>query len=286
MVEEIYLVTAVLGGLVIVELVIIINSLRYTRQLLQVKDMHEAELRKAHEKLKSVDRLKTEFMNMAAHELKTPLTPMVGYLQLIDKKKLSSEDSESLDIAIRNTKRLQHLVNDILDIAKLESKVMKFSMEELQLTRLVDDAAASVRPFAKEKKLTLRKLLPEKLPPIRGDPVRITQVLTNLLNNAIKFTDKGSVTIRAAKKGDSVLVQVSDTGVGIRREDLPKLFTKFFQADTLGRRRYGGTGLGLAICKEIIKAHGGNIWVKSRLGRGSTFSFTLPIEKKEATLSQ
>jgi signal transduction histidine kinase len=286
MIEEIYLVTAVLGGLVIVELVIIINSLRYTRQLLQVKDMHEAELRKAHEKLKSVDRLKTEFMNMAAHELKTPLVPMVGYLQLIDKKKLSREDSESRDIAIRNTKRLQHLVNDILDIAKLESKVMKFSMEELQLTRLVDDAAASVRPFAKEKKLTLRKLLPEKLPPIRGDPVRITQVLTNLLNNAIKFTDKGSVTIRAAKKGDSVLVQVSDTGVGIRREDLPKLFTKFFQADTLGRRRYGGTGLGLAICKEIIKAHGGNIWVKSRLGRGSTFSFTLPIEKKEATLSQ
>jgi signal transduction histidine kinase len=277
MIEEIYLITMVLGGLVIIELAIIINSLRYTRQLLRIKDMHEAEIRRAHEKLKSLDKLKTDFMNMAAHELKTPLVPMVGYLQLIDKGKLDEDDRESLEIAIRNTKRLQLLVNDILDIAKLESKVMKFTMEDLQLTKLIKDATASVKPFAKEKKLTLRMSLPEKLPLVRGDAVRVTQVLTNLLNNAIKFTERGGVSIEATKSGDSVLVRVRDTGIGIKRKDIPKLFTKFYQADTSGRRRYGGTGLGLAICKQIVKAHGGEIWVKSRFGHGSTFTFTLPI---------
>jgi signal transduction histidine kinase len=277
MIEEIYLITMVLGGLVIVELAIIINSLRYTRQLLRIKDMHEAEIRRAHEKLKSLDKLKTDFMNMAAHELKTPLVPMVGYLQLIDKDKLGKDDRESLEIAVRNTKRLQLLVNDILDIAKLESKVMKFTMEDLQLTKLIKDATASVKPFAKEKKLTLRMSLPEKLPLVRGDAVRVTQVLTNLLNNAIKFTERGGVSIEATKSGDSVLVRVRDTGIGIKRKDIPKLFTKFYQADTSGRRRYGGTGLGLAICKQIVKAHGGEIWVKSRFGHGSTFTFTLPI---------
>ncbi len=265
-----------LVSLVIVELAIIINSLRYTRQLLRIKDMHEAEIRRAHEKLKSVDKLKTEFMNMAAHELKTPMVPMVGYLQLIDKKKLDSEDRESLEIAIRNTKRLQRLVGDILDIAKLESKVMKFNMEEVRLESLANDAVSSAEPFAKEKKIYLKKVVPKNLPTIKGDAVRITQVLTNLLNNAIKFTDKGGITLKASKTGNSVLVQVVDTGIGIGRKDVGKLFTKFYQADSSGKRKYGGTGLGLAICKEIVKAHGGKIWVTSQLGKGSIFQFTLP----------
>ncbi|MEW6222439.1 MAG: HAMP domain-containing sensor histidine kinase [Candidatus Hadarchaeota archaeon] len=276
--DIIYIVLVVLSMLVLFELAVIINSLRYTRQLLRIKDKHEAEIRKAHEKLKSVDKLKTEFMNIAAHELKTPLVPMVGYLHLIDKKKLDSEDRENLDIAIRNTQRLQRLVADILDIAKLESKVMKFNMEDIQLTTPIKDAVSSAAPFAKEKKIYLRADVPEKLPTVHGDTMRIAQVLTNLLNNAIKFTDKGGVTLSARKSGSNVVVEVADTGIGIGRKDISKLFTKFYQADTSGKRKYGGTGLGLAICKEIVRAHKGDIWVKSKIGKGSTFAFKLPVK--------
>jgi len=277
--DLIFIVLAVLSLLVLFELVVIINSLRYTRQLLRIKDKHEAELRRAHEKLKSVDKLKTEFMNIAAHELKTPLVPMVGYLHLIDKSKLDSEDRENLEIAIRNTQRLQRLVGDILDIAKLESKVMKFNMEDVQLGRAIKDAISSAAPFAKEKKIYLKSEAPEKLPIIKGDFMRLSQVLTNLLNNAIKFTDKGGITVRARKSGGDVVVEVSDTGIGMAKQEIPKLFAKFYQADSSAKRKYGGTGLGLAICKEIVKAHRGNIWVESELGKGSTFAFKVPVKR-------
>jgi signal transduction histidine kinase len=279
MIDLIFIVLAVLSILVLFELVVIINSLRYTRQLLRIKDKHEAELRRAHEKLKSVDKLKTEFMNIAAHELKTPLVPMVGYLHLIDKKKLDAEDKENLEIAIRNTQRLQRLVGDILDIAKLESKVMKFNMEDVQLGRAIKDAISSAAPFAKDKKIYLKSEAPAKLPIIKGDFMRLSQVLTNLLNNAIKFTDKGGITVRARRSGGDVVVEVSDTGIGMAKQEIPKLFAKFYQADSSAKRKYGGTGLGLAICKEIIKAHRGNIWVESELGKGSTFAFKVPVKR-------
>ncbi|MEM3519602.1 MAG: HAMP domain-containing sensor histidine kinase [Candidatus Hadarchaeales archaeon] len=275
------IVIAILGMLVFIELVMIVNSLRYTRQLLRIKDKHEAELRRAHEKLKSVDRLKTEFLNMAAHELKTPLVPMVGYLQLIDKNKLDPEDRENLEIAIRNTKRLQLLVGDILDIAKLESKVMKFNMQDIQLTNIIRDTVANAMAFAKEKKIYIKTNVPKELPIVYGDPNRIAQVLTNLLNNAIKFTDRGGVTVNARRDGNFVRVEVVDTGIGMAKKDIPKLFKKFSQLDSSGSRKYGGTGLGLAISKEIIKAHKGKIWASSPgPGKGSTFTFILPIKPK------
>lgn len=276
--EIVYIITAALGALVMLELFIILNSLRYTRQLLRIKDRHEAELRRAHEKLKSVDRLKTEFMNMAAHELKTPLVPMVGYLQLIDKHKLNREDRENLEIAIRNTKRLQQLVQDILDIAKLESRVMKFNWEDVDLTRVVKDCVSSISPLTQQKKLYLNMVMPKQLPPVRGDFMRLSQVLTNLLNNAVKFTDKGGITVRARKSGDQVVVEVIDTGIGISKSDQRKLFRKFFQTQA-GKRKPGGTGLGLAISKQIIKLHKGKIWVRSTPGKGSTFAFSLPIKR-------
>lgn len=280
-IDLVIIAVAALGMLVIVELIMIINSLRYTRLLLRIKDRHEAEIRRAHEKLKSLDKLKTEFLNMVAHELKTPLVPMVGYLQLIDKNKLDPEDRENLEIAIRNTKRLQLLVSDILDIAKLESKVMKFNMENIQLTNIIQDTVANAMAFAKEKKLYIRTYVPKELPIVYGDPNRIAQVLTNLLNNAIKFTDKGGVTINARREGNFVMVEVVDTGIGIAKKDISKLFKKFSQLDSSGSRKYGGTGLGLAISKEIIKAHKGKIWASSPgHGKGSTFAFILPIKQK------
>lgn len=238
----------------------------------------DEQLRKAHEELKSLDKMKTDFMNMAAHELRTPLVPMVGYIHLIDRKKLSEEDCESLDIILRNTERLRRLVTDVLDISKLESKVMKFKMEDVQMVDLIKNSAADAKPFAKQKGISLEAKDIPKLPLVHGDPMRLTQVLGNLINNAIKFTDKGGVTIEARTENGKVVVEVTDTGIGMPDDDLPKLFTKFFQAKTPEGRRYGGTGLGLAICKEIIKAHKGEVWARSKLGKGSTFGFDLPAK--------
>ncbi len=285
--DLVYYFVVALAALLFATTALMVLSIRRTRELLtQVKRGEEAlmrahqRLKSAHEELKSVDKLKTDFMNIAAHELKTPLVPMVGYLHLINRKKLGPEDRESLDIALRNTKRLQRLVDDILDIAKLESKVMKFRVEDVQLADLVRDSVAGARPFAGEKGITLKAVAPRRLQLVHGDPGRLAQVLTNLINNAIKFTDRGNVVVEARARRGDVAVEVRDTGIGIAKEDIPKLFTKFFQAETSARRKYGGTGLGLAICKEIVQAHGGKIWADSEPGKGSTFSFSLPIKGK------
>ena len=277
--DPIYYLVIVLATLVFVLLALVILSVRRTRELLRLMDEAQERMRRAHEQLKSVDKLKTDFMNIAAHELKTPLVPMVGYLHLIDRKKLKPEDRESLDIALRNTKRLQRLVEDILDIAKLESKVMKFKMEEVQLANLARDSVASAEPFAREKGIAGRAKIPRRLLLVRGDSGRLTQVLTNLINNAIKFTERGGVTVEVRAEEGNVVTRVRDTGIGIAKKEMPKLFTKFFQAETSARRKYGGTGLGLAICKEIVQAHKGKIWVESEPGKGSTFSFSLPIKR-------
>lgn len=282
--DPIYFIVVLLAALVFVSGLAIVYSFRQISKLLrlvrerstELKEIHE-QLKKAHEELKSLDKMKTDFMNIAAHELKTPLVPMVGYLSLINKENLSTEDKEGLEIALKNTKRLQRLVSDILDIAKLESKVMKFNMEDIQLLEVAKDAVASVEPFAKEKKIALDAKLPQELPLIRGDSGRLNQVMTNLINNAIKFTDQGGVTVEVRLENGKVVASVRDTGIGMRENEIPKLFTKFYQTDTSAKRKYGGTGLGLAICKEIVHAHSGEIWVESKLGQGSTFSFSLPV---------
>jgi signal transduction histidine kinase len=244
---------------------------------IQLKETDE-QLRKAHEELKSLDKLKTDFMNMAAHELRAPLTPIIGYLHLIDKSGLNRDDQDNLNTILQNAKRLERLVGDILDIAKLESKVMKFNMEEVQIADLIKNSVVNAKSLADEKGISLEAKNISKLPVIHADPMRLAQVLDNLINNAVKFTDEGGITIAAWSENSKVIVEITDTGVGIPEDDLPKLFTKFFQAKTPGGRRPGGTGLGLAICKEIIKALNGEIWVKSKVGEGSTFGFSLPIK--------
>ena len=282
--DPIYFIVVLLAALVFVSGFVIVHSFRQISKLLrlvrerstELKETHE-QLKKAHEELKSLDKMKTDFMNIAAHELKTPLVPMVGYLSLINKENLSPEDREGLEIALRNMKRLQRLVSDILDIAKLESKVMKFNMEDIQLLEVAKDAVASAEPFAKERKIALEAKLPPELPLIRGDSGRLNQVMTNLLNNAIKFTDQGGVTVEVRLENGKVVASVRDTGIGMGENEIPKLFAKFYQTDASAKRKYGGTGLGLAICKEIVHAHSGEIWVESKLGHGSTFSFSLPL---------
>jgi signal transduction histidine kinase len=240
----------------------------------------QKEIEKANRELKKFDRLKSEFMNMGAHELKTPLIPIVGYLDMMkDSRNLKPDQKDQIDICLRNARRLQMMVNDILDTSKLEAGSMKFDMKPMNPTVLIKNTVKDMAKDAAAKGLKLADEIPEKLPNIMGDEYRLTQVMANLVNNAIKYTDKGTITVYAQRKGNSIEVYVQDTGIGIAKNDMPKIFTKFFQVDTSEKRKHGGTGLGLAICKGIIKHHGGNIWVESNLGKGSRFIFTLPIKK-------
>ncbi len=175
---------------------------------------------------------------------------------------------------------MEKLVSDILDISKLEAGEMKFEMEETSLRNIVQAAKEDLILLAKNKglKLTFNMLL--KPPIIYADQKRLMQVLENLIRNAIKFTDKGSIIINVQLSDDkrSVTVSVKDTGHGIKEKDIPELFSKFFQAEQAATRKSKGTGLGLAISKQIIKAHQGRIWAESVIGKGSTFYFTLPVK--------
>jgi len=229
------------------------------------------------DELKKSERLKTEFMNIAAHELKSPVTPIKGYLDLIISDKDASEKIKNwARISLRNSERLLKLVNDILDVSRLDSDTMRFDMEKLSPVEVLDEIVEDIKPAVDYKKLSFITNIPRDLPSIIGDRYRLSQVLKNLLVNAVKFTDNGSITIGAEKKDGHILISVEDTGVGISEDELRKIFTKFYQAYTGDDRRNEGVGLGLFICKEIIGKHNGDIWAESRLGKGSKFMIKLP----------
>ena len=259
------------------------------------------ELERANERLKELDRTKSAFLSSVSHELRTPLTSVLGFAKLIHKdfvksfiplvqedrklKKKAERISEDLSIIIKEGERLTRLINDVLDLAKIESGRIEWKDETFNLKELLRDAVNSVSgQFAQKPEVELRLELPQNLPDIHADRDRIQQVFINLLNNAAKFTEKGYVKVWAETKEDKVLVAVEDTGCGIPKEDLNKVFDKFHQVihgDTL-RDKPKGTGLGLAICKQIVEHYGGKIWVESELGKGSTFFVELPVEKKKA----
>ncbi len=238
----------------------------------------EEELRKAYAELMKVDEMKDDFMNIAAHELKTPLVTVIGYLDILQSGrmgKLSEEQKNSINIAYRNTRRLQLLINDIIDITKLESGTMRFNVKKFGPAKAILNVASDFRERAKEKRLHLKVDLPHKLKTITADERRVAQVLANLIDNAIKFTDKGAITISAKPGKNHLDISVTDTGKGINPSDMDKLFEKFFIGEQV-LQKIGGTGLGLAICKGIALAHGGDILVGSKRGKGSTFTFRLP----------
>jgi len=220
---------------------------------------------------------KGEFMNIAAHELRSPLQPIIGYAdRMLQTHELNEWQTERTNIILKNAKNLLQLVQDILDINKMETGVMKFSWEELNLLSLIKDIHESFKPSVEAENLKFILAIPETLGKVRGDPQRLTQVFSNLVDNAVKFTDAGSITITAQEDKETVIVGVVDTGIGIGQKDIPKLFTKFFQTDSSLKRKQKGTGLGLAICKEIIKFHKGKISVESTPDKGSVFKVVLP----------
>jgi len=223
-------------------------------------------------------KMKEEFLTVVSHELKSPLTSIISFAQLLSDErlgKLSEKQKEALEIITQSSQRLRDLVDSLLAVSRLESGMVKFKMRKLQLRDLVLEVVKKLEPLAALKKISISQNV-AKLPPVKADREELAKVLTNLLDNAIKYTAPGGrVTIESERKRGFVIVKVTDTGVGIAPEDMPKLFTKFFQAD----KSRPGSGLGLYICKMIVEAHGGKIWAKSRLGKGSTFFFTLPLKR-------
>ena len=233
---------------------------------------------------------KSQFLANMSHELRTPLNAILGYTELIADG-VYGEPSEKMLTVLRrlesNGKHLLGLINDVLDLSKIEAGQLVLELSDYSLEDITQTVRSTLEPLASDKKLAFKVEMATKLPAGHGDGRRLTQVLINLVGNAIKFTDAGEVVIAAGANGGSFLLSVRDTGPGISAADQAKLFQEFQQADNAITRKKGGTGLGLAISKRIIEMHGGKIWVESQPGQGSTFAFTLPIRvERQVSLEQ
>jgi GAF domain-containing protein len=223
---------------------------------------------------------KSQFLANMSHELRTPLNAILGYTELIIDGIYGEAPEKMRTVMERvqsNGKHLLGLINDVLDLSKIEAGQLVLSIQDYSIKDVVHGVYSAVEPLANSKKLAFKIEVPANLPPARGDDRRLTQVLLNLVGNAIKFTDAGEVAIKAAASNGAYTITVRDTGPGIAEADQAKIFDEFQQADSTQTKAKGGTGLGLSIAKRIIEMHGGKLWVESSLGAGSTFSFTVPL---------
>jgi signal transduction histidine kinase len=230
--------------------------------------------------LEEASQHKSQFLANMSHELRTPLNAILGYAELMADGAYGEPSEKMLGILKRleaNGKHLLGLINDVLDLSKIEAGQLILELSEYCVQDIAQTVRSTLEPLAADKKLAFKLELASDLPPGHGDGRRLTQVLINLVGNAIKFTDVGEVAIKAEANNGAFHVSVRDTGPGISAADQAKLFQEFQQADNAITRKKGGTGLGLAISKRIIEMHGGKIWVESQPGQGSTFTFTLPI---------
>lgn len=241
------------------------------------------DLTEVKKKLELALAIKSDFTSMVSHELRTPLTAIKEGIAIVldgTTGTLSPEQTEFLNLAKRNVERLTRLINSVLDFQKLDSGKMSFVFQEHDINEVAREVYASMEPMAKAKGIGLFLKLGEHIPRIEFDRDKIIQVITNLLSNALKFTEKGQVTVATICKNNIVEVSVSDTGPGIKAEDITKLFQQFVQLHNSGERSKGSSGLGLAISKKIIESHRGKIWVESVSGSGSVFYFVLPIQER------
>ena len=241
------------------------------------------ELRDNNFQLERANRLKSEFLANVSHELRTPMNAIIGYSKLmldgLDGE-LNAQQESDLQRVTTAADNLLGLINGLLDLSKIEAGRMEINVEELDVRPVIEEVVALVRPQSDAKELEVVANIPIELPTILADRARFRQVLVNLMSNAVKFTDKGAVTISASAGEGWVTLAVSDTGIGISQEAQAYIFDEFRQADASTTRRYGGTGLGLAISKRLVALHGGRIWVESGASGGSVFSFTMPVYVK------
>ena len=240
---------------------------------------------KSHQ-LEMASQHKSQFLANMSHELRTPLNAVLGYTELILDDVYGEMPEKArvvLDRIQRNGKHLLGLINDVLDLSKIEAGQLTLALAAYSMGEVVASVHSAVELLAREKHIALKIELASDLPPAHGDGRKLTQVLLNLVGNAIKFTDEGEVAIKALAANGSITVSVRDLGPGITEVDQAKIFQEFQQADLAITREKGGTGLGLTISKRIVELHGGRIWVESRPGEGSTFSFTLPVTVEQQT---
>ena len=228
---------------------------------------------------------KSQFLANMSHELRTPLNAILGYTELMADGAYGEPSEKMMGVLKRlesNGKHLLGLINDVLDLSKIEAGQLVLELSDYSVQDIAQTVRSTLEPLAADKKLAFKVEVAPQLPPGHGDGRRLTQVLINLVGNAIKFTDAGEVAIKAEANNGSFYVSVRDTGPGISAADQAKLFQEFQQADNAITKKKGGTGLGLAISKRIIEMHGGKIWVESQVGKGSTFSFTTPCRCRAA----
>ena len=228
-----------------------------------------------------IDKAKTEFLSITSHELRSPMTPMKAQLQMVLGDyfgKLNKEQRESLQIVLNNTERLDKIIVDFLEISRIEAARLKFNFIKADLAKTIDNVVNEMKGFMPEKNIKI-EIKAEKLPTIEVDPDRVSQVLRNLINNAIKFSPENSkIEISAKLFKGMILFSVKDNGVGISEKDQRRLFEPFYQADNMYQHKTGGTGLGLAISKGIVESQNGKIWLVSQLSKGTIFYFTVPLK--------
>ncbi|MFC0773662.1 GAF domain-containing protein [Terrimonas alba] len=266
-------------------------------QLFEELTLAKQQAEEASQTADKANQAKSAFLSTVSHELRTPLTSVLGFAKIIKKRledkifpatnqsdpkttKTINQVSENLDVVISEGERLTNLINEVLDLAKIEAGKMEWNLESVSMQEIMERAIAATTSLFEQKNLELEKFIEPNLPLISGDRDKLIQVVVNLISNAVKFTPSGKVICRANQQNDEIVVGVEDTGIGIAPQDHDAVFEQFKQVvgDTLTDKPKG-TGLGLPICKEIVEHHGGRIWLKSEPGKGSTFFFALPLQK-------
>jgi signal transduction histidine kinase len=285
-----YQIAGLLGvGVFFLPIVLTIYAFRlYVRQTkVQMDRLEEIiaertdDLKKANQELKQLDLVKTRFFSVINHEMRSPLTAVLGYIDLLlFSKPLSRDRADMLRKVKDNSQRLLDLVNKILDISRLEDDRLDILPQAMSIASSVDQAHSIVQPMAKKKRIAIGVDIPPTTPHVHGDPKRVVQILVNLLSNAVKYTpDTGYIVVSARLRdaADMVEVSVVDNGIGIPADQLPHIFDRFSRVEREEIQDIVGTGLGLSIVKGLVEAHGGEVWVDSEVGQGTSFTFTLPV---------
>jgi len=240
-------------------------------------------IKKKNNRKETIERLKTEFVSLAAHQLRTPLSAIKWILRILldnDTEKLTKQQIELLEMAYQSNERMIILINDLLDVTQIEEGRFLFKKKQASLNKIIEDNIAKHKKLIKSKKINILFQEPKKdTPEIKIDTEKINLVIEHILENAIRYTpEDGEIIVSIACDGKHIKTTIKDSGIGIPKEQQKRVFEKFFRADNAIKTETEGTGLGLFICKNIIEAHNGKIWFKSKKGKGTTFWFTLPIK--------
>jgi len=261
---------------------------RHAEELEAKVEARTRELQEANRRLEDASRHKSEFLANMSHELRTPLNAIIGFTRLVMRRAqevLPARQYENLEKILISAEHLLGLINDILDLSKIEAGRMEVRLGSVDLAVLVDDCLRTVEPMIRSERLQVRKEMAADLPPLWTDPDKLKQILINLLSNAIKFTDAGTVTVSARAENGQMAIAVADTGIGVPQDALELIFEEFRQVDSSSTRKHGGTGLGLSISRHFARLLGGDVSVRSTLGAGSTFTLILPLRYEVSSIS-